>query len=105
MNIFDVLRDKLEEASFDGNERDVTLYDAIEIVNQVEQEYNNIRYFKCSYYDTYRCEHVITIVKANSKKEAYAALEKIYTNTYVYEWDCEEMTFSKHGTCEVYYGR
>lgn len=42
MNVFDVLREKLEEAKSDwNNDYNVPINNAIEIVNQVEQEYNN----------------------------------------------------------------
>ena len=42
MSVFDVLREKLGKLIFHDNSRKtVYLEDAIEIVNQVEQEYNN----------------------------------------------------------------
>lgn len=42
MNVFDVLREKLEETKSEwNNDYNVPINNAIEIVNQVEQEYNN----------------------------------------------------------------
>ena len=42
MSVFDVLREKLEESKSDwNNDYNVPINNAIEIVNQVEQEYNN----------------------------------------------------------------
>lgn len=64
-----------------------------------------MKYFRCYYHDSYRCENTVCIARANNVKEVRAALQEKYSKCgmSVSEWKIEEIEFSDSGLCEVYY--